>query len=249
MAILPLGTVSVLAHEIGLPLNLRKAVALALRGAPRRISLGKITFPTLDDAPSHHFLLMAGIGFDGAVCYGISTGLKRRVGRLAYILSGLRVLVHYDPPPLLIRGSGVALIDQGRRPGDVGRPIQDLPSPQPFALTGYTMVAGKAACYGGPQKITVHAKLDEPALHVFVFHGRSRLALARLAAGIMLNRHLTFSDISYLVAQDLEVSGLAHVQIDGDYAGVTPVRIEVVPDALNLVMAKSLDPLSPGARG
>lgn len=236
MAILPLGTTSVLAHEIGLSVNLKEAVALALRGAPRRISLGRITFPAHKEPRSRHFLLMAGIGFDGETCFGISTTLKKRVGKLAYILSGFRVLLRYNPSLLHITGRGVSLIDQGVGIGEMNRRLRELPSPRSLTFTGYALVAGKAACYGGPQKITSHARLEEPALHVFVFHGRGRVALTRLAVGILLNRHLTFRDVSYLVAQDIEVTGSAHVQIDGDYAGVAPVMIEVVPDALSLIM-------------
>lgn len=33
----------------------------------------------------------------------------------------------------------------------------------------------------------------------------------------------------------MEVKGKAHVQIDGDYFGMTPAMIEIVPDALRLV--------------
>lgn len=235
MAILPLGTVSVLAHEIGLPQNLRKAVALALNGTPRTISLGKITFLSRDDGQGRHFLLMAGIGFDGDACFGINPAIKRRVGKLAYILSGIRVLAGYSPSPLRISGRGVPLISQGRRAVQSSRRFSELPAPQPFVLTGYAVVAGKAACYGGPQKITPLARLDEPSLHIFVHHGSSRAALLRLAAGVLTKRHLSLGDTSYLAAQELEVTGPAHVQIDGDYAGVTPVRIEVVPEALRLV--------------
>ena len=41
--------------------------------------------------------------------------------------------------------------------------------------------------------------------------------------------------MEYLKAEEVEISGSSHVQVDGDYAGVTPAKVEIVRDALRLV--------------
>jgi diacylglycerol kinase family enzyme len=53
--------------------------------------------------------------------------------------------------------------------------------------------------------------------------------------GVIRGTHLGYRDIVYVKAGEIEVSGTAHIQIDGDYFGVTPAKISVVKDALKLV--------------
>jgi len=76
LAIIPLGTANVLAHEIGLavdPMTVARTIAAARR---LRVRPGRIN--------GRHFLMMVGAGFDGAVVATVDPAWKRRVGRLAY---------------------------------------------------------------------------------------------------------------------------------------------------------------------
>jgi diacylglycerol kinase family enzyme len=57
----------------------------------------------------------------------------------------------------------------------------------------------------------------------------------RYAFGIIRGSHLKYHDIVYMKSTDIEIRGKAHIQIDGDYLGVSPARVSVVKDALNLV--------------
>jgi diacylglycerol kinase family enzyme len=41
--------------------------------------------------------------------------------------------------------------------------------------------------------------------------------------------------VEYLKAESIEVKGRAHIQIDGDYMGMTPARVEVKKNALRLI--------------
>jgi diacylglycerol kinase family enzyme len=36
-------------------------------------------------------------------------------------------------------------------------------------------------------------------------------------------------------ATTVDVDGSAHVQIDGDYFGKTPIKVEIVPDIVRLI--------------
>jgi diacylglycerol kinase family enzyme len=81
LGVLPAGTGNLLARNLGLPLNLDAALAVALTGAERRVDVG-----TANGRP---FVVMAGIGFDAALLSSVSEELKKRVGWHAYALSGL----------------------------------------------------------------------------------------------------------------------------------------------------------------
>jgi len=94
LGVLPCGTGNLLARNLGLPLALPEALAVALAGRDRRLDVG-----TANGRP---FVVMAGIGFDAAMLAGASERLKDRVGWAAYVLSALRLL-HERPFRVLLR--------------------------------------------------------------------------------------------------------------------------------------------------
>jgi YegS/Rv2252/BmrU family lipid kinase len=88
LGLLPTGTGNLLAHNLGLPLDLDGALTVALTGAERQLDVGV--------ANGQPFVVMAGIGFDAELLADTSEELKSRTGPLAYWLSGMRHL--WDRP-------------------------------------------------------------------------------------------------------------------------------------------------------
>ena len=84
LGVLPAGTGNLLARNLGLPMQLDAALAVALTGDERRLDVGV--------ANERPFVVMAGIGFDAAMLASASEQLKRRAGWHAYALSALRHL-------------------------------------------------------------------------------------------------------------------------------------------------------------
>jgi YegS/Rv2252/BmrU family lipid kinase len=209
MAMLPLGTTNVLAKEAGIPEDVRGAVETALSGRTHSVSLGKITF-SQGQGTSRYFLLMAGIGFDAESVRGVGRHAKRISGAGAHIISGLRALIKWNPERLSI--------DMDGKP-----------------LSGYSLIVCNAARYAGPYMAAPDARIEEPALYVFLMHGRRRIDILRYVLGILTGRHLKLNDVSYLRAERVDVKGRAAVQLDGDFIGATPASITVVPNALKLV--------------
>jgi YegS/Rv2252/BmrU family lipid kinase len=82
MAIVPAGTANLFAGSLGIPRDLAESVRIGLHGACRRLDLGWIN--------GEHFAVMAGVGFDARMIGESRGGLKHRVGRLAYVWTGLR---------------------------------------------------------------------------------------------------------------------------------------------------------------
>lgn len=98
LAILPVGSVNVLARELGLPRRLEAAIAVAREGRPRRIDLGL--------ANGQPFALMAGIGFDAAVVHSVARPVKRLIGSFAYVVRGLRLLAECPRSRFVICADG-----------------------------------------------------------------------------------------------------------------------------------------------
>ncbi len=84
IAILPAGTGNLLAHNMGIPVDLAKAVQIGLVGTHRKIDTGTVN--------GEHFSIMAGAGLDALAMKAADKGLKDRVGRAAYLWTGARNL-------------------------------------------------------------------------------------------------------------------------------------------------------------
>jgi diacylglycerol kinase (ATP) len=83
LAVLPAGTSNLFATNLRIPRDLKRAVAIGLRGTTRRLDVGRFK--------DERFAVMAGAGFDAAMVRD-ADDLKQRLGRAAYVWSGARNL-------------------------------------------------------------------------------------------------------------------------------------------------------------
>lgn len=82
MAVLPAGTGNLFARNMGIPTDLEKAVQIGLAGDVSSIDVGRIN--------GERFGVMAGVGADALMIRDADGGLKDRLGRGAYVLTGVR---------------------------------------------------------------------------------------------------------------------------------------------------------------
>jgi len=82
LAILPAGTANLFATNLGIPKDLPAAVEVGLHGAERVLDVGTIN--------GERFGVMAGVGFDARMIKEADKGLKNRLGRAAYVWTGIR---------------------------------------------------------------------------------------------------------------------------------------------------------------
>jgi YegS/Rv2252/BmrU family lipid kinase len=114
LAVLPAGTGNLLARNVDIPTDLRKALAVVIDGQDRRIDLGC--------ADEQEFVVMVGVGFDAAMLADTSEQAKSRFGWMAYAASGLRHLRRTrfrvtlqvdDQPPVQRRARAVLVANLG----------------------------------------------------------------------------------------------------------------------------------------
>lgn len=90
LGLMPGGTGNLLARNLGLPLDDPvAAIRIALTGRDRPIDVGVLRA----DGSEHAFLVAAGIGFDADIMHHSDEGLKKRIGMLAYAVSGVRAFL------------------------------------------------------------------------------------------------------------------------------------------------------------
>jgi diacylglycerol kinase (ATP) len=214
IAFLPFGTVNVFALEAGIPMQLEAACALAVQGTPRQISLGMIN--------DELFILMISAGWDAEAVAHVRPKLKRHVGRLAYAVSALEVLLLRPPEPLEL-----VLSDGSCHPG-------------------FGIVVSNCHYYGGRYVVTPLASMFSDDLEVCLLRQGSRLAMLKFAAALLLKRPLRSPLVDFFTLRSAELRGTrVSVQADGDAWGGLPVRFEAVPRAVTMI----LPPLSQTVAG
>lgn len=90
LAVIPLGTANVLAHEIGLGGTPREIARTIATGQAQPISVGIVN--------GRRFVMMAGFGFDAHVVAQVKPAVKKFLGKTAYVLSTLKTLASFRFP-------------------------------------------------------------------------------------------------------------------------------------------------------
>lgn len=206
MGVIPLGSVNLFALETGIPMDISGACAVLFNGAAKEVRVGKVN--------DRYFMLMAGIGFDADVVYRLDLGLKRRLGSLAYVLTGFGRLAGYSYNRLSIELDGQQRID------------------------GYSVVVGNMKYYGGRISITPFADFQKDLLDVCIFKGMGLFNMLRYAWGVINGRHLSYSDVEYRTVKNLKVSSSnkTYIQIDGDAFGTLPAEFTKANETISVIL-------------
>jgi diacylglycerol kinase (ATP) len=82
LAVVPAGTANLFASNLGIPQDIAEAVRIGLHGPSRSIDVGKMR--------GERFGVMAGAGLDARMIRDADGTLKDRLGRLAYVWTGIK---------------------------------------------------------------------------------------------------------------------------------------------------------------
>ena len=228
LGVVPRGTANALASDLGLPLSPVKAVKMLLSAARVRIPVGRIFYRDGEGMErSRYFTVAAGIGADAHLMSRLDARLKRRFGYALYALEGLRILATHTFPAFEAAFQA--------RAGD---------APRVEAVT--ELLAVRIRNFGGMlQNFAPGAALCNENLRLVAFKTRNRFDYVRFLAAVIFRRQTFSSRIEILDAISVECRARADtlprlsVEADGEYLGGLPVRIEIVPDALTLLVPRA----------
>lgn len=210
VGILPGGTANVLAMELGLGSRLERAIERLAKCVPRRVALGKIWQP---DHPARHFLMMAGVGFDAQVVLDLNSSLKSTTGKLAYWVAGFSQI--------------------SKRVGQLETRING-----DRYNCGFTL-ASRVRNYGGDLELARGASLLKNEFEIVIFEGENPLRYMVYLAAVAVKQVQHMPGVHTVKARRVELVGNPPIQVDGEYLGRGPATIEIVPDALTLLMPES----------
>lgn len=185
--------------------------------AMRAIVSGERRAVDLGVANGRYFLLMCGVGLDAAIVGRVGARMKRRLGALAYVIAGARAVFGTKAwrTDVAIDGAHEASL--------------------------YWLLAGNTRSYGGMVNITHRALADDALLDIALMRRGGVLRVIADGARVLLRRHDRSSNVRYTRAHSLEIGAPGiPIQLDGEACGETPLRLEVAPLALNVIVPSGL---------
>src|SRR4029079_16868701 len=117
-------------------------------------------------------------------------------------------------------------------------------NPKPFTLeiedqkyTATFAAIGKSARYGGDLSITPGARLDEREFEICIIQTMSRLRYLHLLSYAMRDGMPRDNpEVQFVKAASVKAYGDAQVQIDGELIGHLPMRFEIAPHSLEVIV-------------
>jgi len=206
LGVIPLGTANVLAAELGIPDDPQALTELLLRGPVRPIWVGR--------ADGRRFVAMASAGFDTDVVRDVDSGLKRRLGKGAFVLAAVLGLLRFVPKRLRVTAGG-----------------RTVPASQ--------VLVAKAAKYGGNFVAAPAVSVDRPEFCVFAVQAPTRMGIVGLAVALARGRLATHPAVTMLSASEVSLAcegeAAAAVQADGELIGRLPMRIAIDPEQVRMI--------------
>jgi YegS/Rv2252/BmrU family lipid kinase len=225
LGVIPMGTANALATDLGLPGSPVEAVKKLLTATPVRVSVGRVFYRDREgETRSRYFIVAAGVGADALFMSRLNPKLKQRFGYALYIVEAFRLWVTHKYPMFAAC-------------------FQERGSDMPRVEEVSQILAVRIQNFGGVlHDLAPGAAITNHKLHVIALATRSRVRYLRFMIAVLLGRHKYIAPIQLVECESVECYGLEgsreelFVEADGEWLGTLPVRMEVVPDALTILM-------------
>jgi lipid kinase, YegS/Rv2252/BmrU family len=231
LGVVPLGTANALAADLGVNGSPAKAMSTLLKANPTSVSVGRIHYrETGGGANSRYFTVAAGVGADALLMSRLDARLKRRLGYLLYMVEAARILFTHGFP--LFEAVVPANGNGHSRVLDVSQ-----------------LLAVRVHSFGGAlQNLAPGASLRNGSLTLLAFKTRSRLRYVLFMLAVLARRHTFQREVELVETQSIECrprNGSQEelfVEADGEVLGLLPVKLEVVPHSLMLLVPNGVQP-------
>lgn len=169
--------------------------------------------PALGKCGDRHFVLMADAGLDATIIDRVGSRLKARLCRLAFGMTGVRQWSAGYFPQLSV--SVDASHSTARLPSSAALPDTASPSPS----------------------LQMQILFDD-SFKICLFRGASRPLYLKYLAGVLSATHEGFRDVICIRGQYVEITSEQPVpiQLDGELQGFTPATLDIIPNALTLLI-------------
>jgi YegS/Rv2252/BmrU family lipid kinase len=223
LGVVPLGTANALAADLGLPRGTDEAAKALLTSRAVNTAVGRILYRQHSgSAGSRYFMVAAGIGPDAHLMYRLTAQRKRRWGYAAYLAEAAWIWATHRYPMFEIVTAGEGAAGRAERVSQ--------------------LLAVRISNFGGVlRRLAPGAALAHNELRLVAFKTRSRVRYLRYVLAVLAGReprvpHIELLDAVRVDCRLLMPERRIHVEADGEALGALPATLEIVPDAVKLLM-------------
>ena len=211
LGLLPLGTGNDFARSIDVPADLDAALDILAAGRAQTVDVARATF----GRRRRWFMNVSAGGFSGAVSEK-ATEVKDRWGPLTYLRAAVGTLPQ-------LQGHDVRVtLDGGER----------------LAVEAYNVVVSNGRFVAGGIPVAPQSLLDDGWLDLMIAPSATIPQLAVIVPQVLLGRHTENDLLLFRKAKRIEIESDPPMtyNLDGELVGEGPVRFEVKPRALAVVV-------------
>ena len=213
LAVVSRGTGADFVRTFDIPTKLDDALRVALTGRSRTIDLGKATYRSWGgEDESAYFANVASAGMSGAIAKRVNES-KSRFAKASYFLATFAVFARWQTSEVRVT------VDDETRRGL----MRDV-------------VVANGRYFGAGMMICPEAEPDDGLLDVLLIGDVTKADLVLTLPKIYRGTHLPHPKAELLRGRTVTIDADVPVpiQLDGEQPGTTPLRFDVVPDALRL---------------
>lgn len=209
MGIIPAGTGNLLARNLGLPLDIRGALDIALAGHTSPIDMVELS---VDDHAPERFAVMAGTGLDAMIMDEVDPRLKATIGPASYFVAASKAFGRL-PIPLEVTVDGH----------------------RTYRRKAMLCIIGNVGELTGGITLIPQARPDDGMLHVYLASPQHLSHWVKVLVRLVTRRARHDDRVDVWPARSVEIrlQNAESYQIDGDVIGEGRVfRAKVLPGAL-----------------
>jgi YegS/Rv2252/BmrU family lipid kinase len=184
------------------------------------IDAGLAIFSDGSTEQRRHFLNICSFGVGGLACSIVNNSKKRLGSKATFFLGTLEAILRYTPAAIRLTVDG----------NEVGT----------YTVTNIAVANGRY--FGAGMMVAPEAKIADGLLDVTVIEAGGPLAVLRLIGTIYRGKHTTLDCVKTFRGAVIQAETVgpnpAYIDLDGEAPGQIPIRIEVVPGALQLLLLR-----------
>ncbi|HYT01111.1 MAG TPA: diacylglycerol kinase family protein [Thermoplasmata archaeon] len=215
VAILPVGTGGDFVRTLPMPKSPSDFVSLMREGRTRRIDAGRCTFRMSEEEKSRFFVNIAEFGSGGAVVDRVNRTTKVLGGRMSFLIAILRTLPKYRNTRVIYQADGGP--------------------PQEAVVNDFVVANGRY--FGAGLMPAPHADLEDGLFDVVVFGDIDFKTARRNLPALRRGEHLSLKEVRSFRCRSLTVQSEGEmIDLDGEFVGRNPLRFEVLPNAVPMLV-------------
>jgi diacylglycerol kinase (ATP) len=207
LGVLPLGTGNAFARDLGVPADVTSAC--------RIIATGKLAQVDVGIANGQHFLNVATVGLTTSIASSLQESLKRRYGRIIYLYAVIKAYRQIQPFEATLQTENGSLT---------------FPTLQ--------VVIGNGRYHAGPFRLAPDAGITTGRFSVYALESAHKTSLLKLALHLPSGDYVKLPEVhsESTFGGTLTCSPARRVTLDGEVGPQTPLKFEVAPRSLRVVV-------------